>query len=179
MKITAWAKQCLSQSRRHNHARWGAKNWWLDTDDYLSLRQTRTNCQAKLILIAISRYAKCRIISLWWLCCICVQGRDCEIDLNRCRSSPCLNGGTCTNGYGTIMCECPFGFAGHDCGLNMVACLSSPCQNGDCYVSTTTTSMLYNPCIVWCVYVLHRMHPMDSITATADQDTVALTATSI
>ena len=40
------------------------------------------------------------------------QGRSCEIDLNMCRSGPCLNGATCSNSPNTFECTCAPGFTG-------------------------------------------------------------------
>ena len=45
----------------------------------------------------------------------CTQGRNCEIDLNRCRSDPCLNGGTCSNSPNKFECTCAPGFNGSIC----------------------------------------------------------------
>ena len=46
---------------------------------------------------------------------IVFQGRNCENDLNMCRSNPCLNGGACTNSPGTFVCTCTSGFTGPIC----------------------------------------------------------------
>ncbi len=43
------------------------------------------------------------------------QGRSCEIDMNMCRSDPCLNGGTCSNSPNTFECTCAPGFNGSTC----------------------------------------------------------------
>uniref|UniRef100_A0A7N4PQZ0 Cadherin EGF LAG seven-pass G-type receptor 3 n=2 Tax=Sarcophilus harrisii TaxID=9305 RepID=A0A7N4PQZ0_SARHA len=37
-----------------------------------------------------------------------------------CVSSPCQNGGTCSDGWAGFRCDCPVGFGGKDCGLAMV-----------------------------------------------------------
>ena len=65
------------------------------------------------------------------------QGNDCEIDLNLCRSSPCMNGGTCTNSPNTYSCACLPSFTDLDCSVELDACVSSPCVNGTCVVSPT------------------------------------------
>jgi hypothetical protein len=39
--------------------------------------------------------------------------------LNKCRSSPCKNGGTCVNSPGKYVCQCPPGFIGVNCQTGM------------------------------------------------------------
>jgi hypothetical protein len=50
--------------------------------------------------------------------------------LNKCRSSPCKNGGTCVNSPGKYVCQCPPGFIGVNCQTENDACSTHPCQNG-------------------------------------------------
>ena len=73
-----------------------------------------------------------------WLHTTHVQGVNCEMDLNSCRSSPCRNGGTCENKPdGFYVCTCPPGYTGFNCEI-IERCLklSSPCSNqGMCIVS--------------------------------------------
>ena len=68
------------------------------------------------------------------------QGNDCEVDLNLCRSGPCMNGGTCTNSLNTYSCACLPSFTNLDCSTELDACVSSPCVNGACVVSLRMTT---------------------------------------
>ena len=36
-------------------------------------------------------------------------------DVNECASHPCQNGGTCTHGVNSFICQCPAGFGGPTC----------------------------------------------------------------
>eukprot|EP00117_Sycon_ciliatum_P024540 scpid11042/ scgid20575/ Fibropellin-1; Epidermal growth factor-related protein 1; Fibropellin-I; SpEGF I; UEGF-1 len=50
-----------------------------------------------------------------------------------CDSSPCQNGGTCSNSLGTYSCSCTPSYEGFNCGRRVSivrACDSSPCRNG-------------------------------------------------
>ncbi|XP_052216822.1 uncharacterized protein LOC127834809 isoform X2 [Dreissena polymorpha] len=49
---------------------------------------------------------------------------------NECASSPCLHGGTCSDGVIAYTCTCSAGFSGRDCEINMNECASSPCIHG-------------------------------------------------
>ena len=42
-------------------------------------------------------------------------------DLDACASTPCLNGGTCTDGVNTFTCECVTGYTGTTCGTGRSA----------------------------------------------------------
>lgn len=57
-------------------------------------------------------------------------GAGCEIDLNDCVSSPCLNGGRCVDGPGSYTCECASGHGGVNCNTEIDECASNPCQFG-------------------------------------------------
>ena len=63
-----------------------------------------------------------------------LQGRNCEIDTNSCRSSPCLNGGTCSNLDNDYTCRCPQGFTGDSCA-DVDDCTPGACSFGMCVVS--------------------------------------------
>ena len=75
-----------------------------------------------------------------------IQGRNCEIDLNMCRSDPCFNGATCSNSPNTFECTCVPGFTGPICN-NTDECASSPCVRGDCTVGSNYKYwyMIYHP----------------------------------
>merc|ERR1711959_862668 len=75
------------------------------------------------------------------------EGKDCEININECvvegrqlgrklafaPSSPCQNGGVCTDLINDYSCECPKGWAGKDCEINIDDCAGNPCKNdGEC-----------------------------------------------
>jgi hypothetical protein len=74
--------------------------------------------------------------SLVWFACVYtwsialhMQGRNCETDMNMCRSSPCLNNGTCSNSPNLFECTCARRFTGSTCELTIVTD-TKPAQQG-------------------------------------------------
>ncbi|XP_073249640.1 uncharacterized protein [Porites lutea] len=56
--------------------------------------------------------------------CICVEGftgRNCEKNIDVCKSNPCLNNGTCTDRANGFNCSCPAGFAGKRCEIDVIS----------------------------------------------------------
>jgi len=48
--------------------------------------------------------------------CFFTQIHDFNVsDLNECDFTPCANGGTCINSFGSYKCECPLGWQGPNC----------------------------------------------------------------
>uniref|UniRef100_A0AC11DRB9 Crumbs cell polarity complex component 1 n=1 Tax=Ovis aries TaxID=9940 RepID=A0AC11DRB9_SHEEP len=54
------------------------------------------------------------------------------LQLDACRSGPCLHGGRCKDTYSSHRCTCPAGRSGPHCELDVDECLSSPCIHGNC-----------------------------------------------
>uniref|UniRef100_A0A8C6D5H0 Crumbs cell polarity complex component 1 n=1 Tax=Moschus moschiferus TaxID=68415 RepID=A0A8C6D5H0_MOSMO len=54
------------------------------------------------------------------------------LQLDACRSGPCLHGGRCEDTYSSHRCSCPAGRAGPRCELQVRGCLSRPCIHGNC-----------------------------------------------
>ncbi|CAH3141405.1 unnamed protein product [Porites lobata] len=50
------------------------------------------------------------------------QGRNCEQDINECKTRPCRNGGTCENLPGSYRCKCKPGFLGNHCEIVFDEC---------------------------------------------------------
>ncbi|KAL1374937.1 hypothetical protein pipiens_020398, partial [Culex pipiens pipiens] len=67
--------------------------------------------------------------------CVCVpgtMGKNCEININECDSSPCKNG-ACVDGIGNYTCDCEPGFEGFHCETDIDECLKyHPCVHGTC-----------------------------------------------
>lgn len=60
-----------------------------------------------------------------------VSGTTCHIPKRTaCRSSPCLNGGTCVNTGDYYQCICRDGFEGNHCQEDVNDCVPQPCYNG-------------------------------------------------
>lgn len=54
-----------------------------------------------------------------------VQGQTCEIDINECVKSPCLNGAICRNTMGAYQCMCQPGYTGQKCETDTDDCKPS------------------------------------------------------
>ena len=52
------------------------------------------------------------------------------VDANECDSTPCTNGGTCTDGLNAYLCACRAGYSGENCGTDDDECASGGCLNG-------------------------------------------------
>ncbi|GLH11808.1 Protein eyes shut, partial [Gryllus bimaculatus] len=68
--------------------------------------------------------------------CYCIDGytgAQCQTNWDECWSSPCRNGGTCTDGVASFNCSCPQGFMGAECEQDLDECASNPClHNATC-----------------------------------------------
>ena len=50
--------------------------------------------------------------------CVCdagFAGDNCEVNIDDCESTPCLNGGVCTDGDNSYTCSCSNGYTGSEC----------------------------------------------------------------
>uniref|UniRef100_A0A4W3H2C1 Notch receptor 2 n=1 Tax=Callorhinchus milii TaxID=7868 RepID=A0A4W3H2C1_CALMI len=59
-------------------------------------------------------------------------GTTCQIDVDECASTPCLNGAKCIDRPNAFECTCSEGFAGLLCETNKDDCLPDPCHYGKC-----------------------------------------------
>ena len=68
--------------------------------------------------------------------CACQTGFDghqCEINMDDCKSTPCLNNATCVDLIANYTCSCPSGFTGLHCESRIDYCGDANCtQNGVC-----------------------------------------------
>ncbi|XP_042142437.1 fibropellin-1 [Ixodes scapularis] len=77
--------------------------------------------------------------------CRCVAGfvgDFCQVDVDECFSSPCLNGGKCQDHPGGFVCSCDFGWTGEVCEVRLQECDSNDCLNGGlCFVPTSAEGL--------------------------------------
>merc|ERR1712226_611584 len=53
-----------------------------------------------------------------------------NLDIDKCDSSPCQNGGSCTDEINGYTCNCADGYDGFHCENDVDECTTNPCQNG-------------------------------------------------
>ncbi|WP_437497765.1 calcium-binding EGF-like domain-containing protein [Sorangium sp. So ce1099] len=64
--------------------------------------------------------------------CACAPGwtgDNCDVDVDECASSPCVNG-DCADGQNQYTCSCNAGWEGTRCDVNTDDCSPDPCENG-------------------------------------------------
>ncbi|XP_074655599.1 uncharacterized protein LOC141909117 isoform X2 [Tubulanus polymorphus] len=68
-------------------------------------------------------------------------GQNCEMNVTKCMSSPCRNGGVCTDSGNSYNCTCPNGFTGRNCENDVNDCLGVTCAaNRECIDMNNTYS---------------------------------------
>ena len=83
-----------------------------------------------------------------------VAGEHCDVNIDECESSPCLNGGECTDGNNSYTCSCSNGYSGSECEIEVYpgypqghdvlfyiwsVSLNGRLSNGECCDFTTAT----------------------------------------
>lgn len=67
---------------------------------------------------------------LWWKSPTpSLTGNLCQLNINECASSPCLNKGTCVDGVASFTCRCELPYSGPTCAEVLTPCSPNPCAN--------------------------------------------------
>ena len=79
--------------------------------------------------------------------CVCdvgFAGDNCEVNLDDCVPSPCLNGGVCTDGDNSYTCSCLSGTILPICE-NETECTRASCSNhGECEVCSNNSDLSHS-----------------------------------
>lgn len=75
---------------------------------------------------------------------------ECDIEINLCFSSPCLNNGQCVHLEGEYFCHCAEGFGGKNCEINFRSdfCRTGLCRGGSRCVNGAARAMKVKPSMV-------------------------------
>jgi len=72
---------------------------------------------------------------------------NCNVDVNECLSSPCVNGAVCSDSTtsatvsaNAYKCACKAGYGGGNCDVDVDECSSSPCKNGAACDDSTSSN---------------------------------------
>ena len=76
------------------------------------------------------------------------SGTNCDADVDECGSSPCQNGGVCTDGSDAYTCACATYFSGDDCETEAIV----QCTDGTtlAHSPTTCATQTYESCAYDC-----------------------------
>ena len=67
------------------------------------------------------------------------SGKRCEVTIDMCESSPCLNNGTCFPGGEPSIYHCVCeGYKGSRCEEKIDYCVNNPCENGGACIDKVT-----------------------------------------
>lgn len=58
------------------------------------------------------------------------KGKNCEVNIDECRSNPCKNQGSCVDLQNGFKCHCLPSFTGFDCSDTINPCAAHNCSNG-------------------------------------------------
>ena len=69
-------------------------------------------------------------------------GDLCDVNIDECESTPCMNGAACQDGLSAYECECLPGYSGDDCDVNINECLlnNADCMHGGSCIDKVKTN---------------------------------------
>ena len=80
---------------------------------------------------------------------VCLQGMNCEYDIDECERMPCQHGGTCHDLVAGFRCSCPHGTKGMLCEIDEVDCSPEACHHGGtCVEQVRVAYKLYRAYII-------------------------------